>query len=83
MQGLGGYGAWRWIFIIEGIATSVIAAISYFLIPDWPETAKFLTPEERTILLRRLAADAGEAKMTTYNKSAVKRTLKDIKIYLG
>jgi sugar phosphate permease len=83
MAGIGGYGAWRWIFIIEGIGTSVIAAICYFLIPDWPETAKFLKPEERKILLRRLADDAPEGAMTKYNKKAVKLVFTDIKIYLG
>jgi hypothetical protein len=83
MGGIGGYSAWRWIFIIEGIATSVIAAISYFFIPDWPETAKFLTPEEHKVLLRRLASDAPEGGMNKYSKKAVKRIFSDPKIYLG
>lgn len=83
MQGIGGYSAWRWIFIIEGLGTSVIAAISYFFIPDWPETAKFLTPDERKVLLRRLADDSAEGGMTKLDKKAAKRVFSDIKIWLG
>ena len=36
MQGVRNYGGWRWIFILEGIATVVIAFASYWLVPDWP-----------------------------------------------
>ena len=83
MQGLRGYSAWRWIFIIEGCATCAIAACAYFIIPDWPETARFLKPEERVVLLNRLAAEAGEGTMTKASKKAVKLVLTDVKIYLG
>ena len=67
----------------SGLVTSVVAAVSYFLIPDWPETATFLNPEERKLLLHRLRSDAGHGTMNTWNKSAAKRTFSDIKIWLG
>lgn len=35
----------------------VSAAIAYFYIPDHPGTAKFLTPDEQTEVVRRLAED--------------------------
>lgn len=82
MQGVGGYGAWRWIFIIEGLATIVSGTICYFFIPDWPETARFLNPEERAALACRLAIDSGEGEMMGLNKASIFRILKDIKIYL-
>ena len=83
MQGLRGYSVWRWIFIIEGCATCAIAAGAYFIIPDWPETARFLKPEERLVLLDRLATEAGEGTMTKVSKKAAKLVLTDVKIYLG
>lgn len=83
MAGLGGYNGWRWIFIIEGLATVVMAIVSKFLIVDWPETARFLDEEERSLLTRRLAMDAGEASMNRLDKRAVKRAFSDIKIYLA
>lgn len=52
-------------------------------IPDWPETANFLTEDERAMLVGRLALDAGDANMDYLNKKAARRIMKDIKIYLG
>ncbi|KAL4897448.1 major facilitator superfamily domain-containing protein [Aspergillus ambiguus] len=47
MDGVGGYAGWRWIFILEGLLTVVVAFIAPFGIYDSPETASFLTKEER------------------------------------
>ena len=83
MKGLGGYNGWRWIFIIEGIATVVVAALAKLVIVDWPETAGFLDGEERKLLFRRLEEDTGVAKMNWLDKPAAKRVFSDVKIYLG
>jgi peptidoglycan/LPS O-acetylase OafA/YrhL len=83
MSGVGGYGGWRWIFIIEGVATVLLAAASYWIIPDWPETAKFLKADEREMLVRRLAEDAGGARMNKWNQRTSKRIFGDMKIWLG
>lgn len=83
MDNVGGYKAWRWIFILEGLATIVIAIIAKFIIVDWPESAAFLKNEEKAVLLRRLAEDQGEAQMNRLDKKSMKRTFSDPKIYLG
>lgn len=83
MDNVAGYRAWRWIFILEGLATIVLAVIAKFIIVDWPESATFLTDDERALLLRRLAEDQGEAQMSRMDKKALKRTFSDPKIYLG
>ncbi|KAI0428811.1 major facilitator superfamily domain-containing protein [Xylaria sp. FL1042] len=54
LDGLGGLEGWRWIFILEGIATVVIAFAAFFLLYDFPETATFLTEEERAFVIFRL-----------------------------
>lgn len=59
MDGLRGYSGWRWIFIIEGVATAVIAASLYFIAPDFPETATWISPNERAYIKARLEADQG------------------------
>ncbi|KAI6045451.1 MFS general substrate transporter [Pisolithus marmoratus] len=38
---------WSWIFIIEGLVTIVISLIGVFVLVDYPNTAKFLSAEER------------------------------------
>ncbi|KAK2793488.1 hypothetical protein FQN51_001245 [Onygenales sp. PD_10] len=83
MDGVGGYRGWRWIFILEGLVTVISAVASKAIVPDWPETAKFLTDDERKILVRRLAAETDVARMDRLDKVAIKRTFSDVKIYLG
>lgn len=83
MDGIAGYAGWRWIFILEGLATVVVASFSFWIIPDWPQTAKFLKPEERELLLQRLALDTEDANMDHWNKKTAKRVFGDVKIYLG
>lgn len=83
MAGVGGYSGWRWIFIIEGLGTVVVAAASKLFVVDWPETAKFLNDDERHLLLRHLQNDVAEAKMDRLDKKASRRVLRDWKIYAG
>lgn len=83
MAGIGGYDGWRWIFIIEGLATFTFAVISRFFIVDWPETAKFLTPAERQLLIRRLSEDMADARMDRLDSKARRRAFGDWKIYVG
>jgi hypothetical protein len=83
MDGVGGYGGWRWIFIIEGVVTVILGLVTKFWAVDWPETASFLTEEERALLIARLSADTGDAVMNRLDKRAAKRIFSDPKIYLG
>ncbi|KAK9802306.1 putative Major facilitator superfamily domain-containing protein [Seiridium cardinale] len=50
----GNLEGWRWIFILEGIATVIIAAVAFLVLHDFPETATFLTEEERAFVVFRL-----------------------------
>ncbi|KAH9029003.1 MFS general substrate transporter [Lactarius pseudohatsudake] len=51
MGGTDGLLGWSWIFILEGIATVVVGIIAFFVMVDFPSTAKFLTPEERAYVI--------------------------------
>ncbi|KAJ7276348.1 MFS general substrate transporter [Mycena haematopus] len=59
MQGKLGHAAWRWLFYIEGSLTIFIAVCAIFILPDFPTTSKWLTPEERELALLRMTEDAG------------------------
>ena len=50
---------WKWIFILEGLAPVVVSYFLYFLLPDKPETAKFLTKKERAFVVSRMALQTG------------------------
>lgn len=84
MNGLRGYSAWRWLFILEGTLTCVLAFAAYFLISDFPEEAKWLTEEERVYVKERLRADQGGQtadRPTTFRD--IVQVFKDYKIVLG
>lgn len=65
MDGVRGYMGWRWVFIIEGLITSVVAMILFFFISDFPEEVKWLTDEEREFVRAKLARDVGKSAHTT------------------
>ncbi|KAL4886611.1 major facilitator superfamily domain-containing protein [Aspergillus karnatakaensis] len=47
MDGIGGYEGWRWIFILEGLATVVLGVMCFFLLIDTPALSKrWLDPDE-------------------------------------
>ncbi|KAL2827582.1 major facilitator superfamily domain-containing protein [Aspergillus cavernicola] len=47
MDGVGGYEGWRWIFILEGLATVVIGVACFFFLIDTPAlSTRWLEPDE-------------------------------------
>ncbi|KAJ6440721.1 major facilitator superfamily transporter [Purpureocillium lavendulum] len=53
-----GIAGWRWLFIVEGVATVGVALIAYFVLLDYPATSKRLTPEERMLARIRIIHDS-------------------------
>jgi sugar phosphate permease len=82
MDGIAGMPGWAWIFIIEGIATVVAGTFCWWMVFDWPDTARFLTPEERLRLCRRLAEDKQASTYEEYDKRHVYAALRDWKTWL-
>jgi MFS family permease len=86
MDGTKGLRAWRWVFIIEGVITVVIACTAFFIIPDMPRTTKWLTEEERQLATYRLIEDVGEDDWTSSESQSffhgLKLALLDIKTWI-
>jgi hypothetical protein len=61
MDGTRGLGAWRWLFIIEGAATIVIAMCCGFVLPNFPRTTKWLTEEEKALAVWYVAVAPRES----------------------
>lgn len=84
MDGMRGYRGWRWVFILEGTLTCVVAFAFFFLISDFPEEAKWLTREEKQFVKDRLYEDVGDSQQdqpVTF-RSAL-GVLKDYKVIVG
>ena len=59
MGGVAGLAAWRWLFILEGLATVVLGCLALVVLPDFPSTTKWLTDSEKVVAQARLAVDSG------------------------
>jgi ACS family tartrate transporter-like MFS transporter len=55
-----GLSSWRWLLILEGIPAFTSGILAYFVLPDYPEHAKFLTAEEKQWLCAELERERKE-----------------------
>ena len=54
LDGAGGWRAWRWIFLIEGIIPCAFAFVVLVLLPASPSTLRFgFSREEKELAIRR------------------------------
>jgi predicted MFS family arabinose efflux permease len=84
MDGVGGKPGWAWIFILEGLATVVISIISFWMVHDFPDEAKFLSDADRQRVIRRLKLDQqSSAEHEEFKLDYLWATLKDWKTYTG
>ncbi|KAI9663555.1 MAG: hypothetical protein M1831_002564 [Alyxoria varia] len=82
MDGIGGKAGWAWIFILEGLATILIGIASYWLVHDFPDEARFLTPAEKARVTKRLKADGqASARHEKLTKLHIKQAYTDWKTY--
>ncbi|KIV93470.1 hypothetical protein PV10_04682 [Exophiala mesophila] len=53
MDGVSGLRGWRWLYIIEGLITVVIAFAGFWILPKDYNTAYFLNDDDRVVMRRR------------------------------
>ncbi|KAL1631254.1 hypothetical protein SLS54_000013 [Diplodia seriata] len=86
MAGVRGLASWRWLFILEGMATVVAAVIAVFMLPNFPHTTAWLSEQERQLAMWRLEQDAGETDQSEDDNSSLlegfKMAAKEIKVYI-
>ncbi|KAL5421516.1 hypothetical protein PMIN04_005478 [Paraphaeosphaeria minitans] len=82
MDGLGGLNGWRWLFLLEGLPAIILAFVAFW-IPDYPESTKYLTDDERVFWKDRLAASTpkGGKKHENWDWRSLKALGKDPTFY--
>lgn len=58
LAGVHGLAGWKWLFLIEGIASLVVGVAAFFVLHDRIESVSWLNREEKALLARDLEADA-------------------------
>lgn len=86
LAGARGYSAWQWLYILEGAITIFFGMLVIIILPDFPDTWKKLTEDERRVATRRLAIEASEADVDEAGGMSqlrgIKLALTDPKTYL-
>ncbi|KAI0517533.1 major facilitator superfamily domain-containing protein [Xylaria bambusicola] len=57
LGGVQGLSSWRWVFILEGIATILVAVAALFFVSDFPREANWLSENEREFLLKKTESE--------------------------
>ncbi|KAM0787530.1 hypothetical protein ACM66B_003601 [Microbotryomycetes sp. NB124-2] len=86
MDGINGWRGWRYIFLLEGLLTVVVGAVSYFTLVDRPQTAKWLSEDERAWVIYRKATETsttGVGENSHISWRLVKLAFSDFQCWLG
>jgi ACS family tartrate transporter-like MFS transporter len=74
-----GVPSWRWLLILEGIPAVVGGVFTYFLLPNGPAEAAFLSTDERDWLRRELASEEEHKRVGDH--STTRRVLMDRQVW--
>ncbi|KAJ5369664.1 hypothetical protein N7509_014276 [Penicillium cosmopolitanum] len=81
MDGMRGLENWRWIFLLEGIASILIGIFALFFCADFPQQASWLTEDEKAAVIAKTRNFEDDEVSVT--KSDLIASSKDLKLYLA
>ncbi|KAF7552384.1 hypothetical protein G7Z17_g4332 [Cylindrodendrum hubeiense] len=82
LDGVSGIKGWRWLFILQGAVTFVLAIVACYTLPDEPLTTRWLTPEERQLAHDRVARDTVGQRSDGSTWGGLKEAIVDPKVWL-
>ncbi|KAJ1548408.1 hypothetical protein HK405_003322 [Cladochytrium tenue] len=77
MNSAAGLKGWQWLFIIEGIPSVLVGIVILLFMPNYPETAKFLTPEEKAFAIERIGPYAPKGTDKHFDSKQAKKAFGD------
>ena len=76
------FSGWKIMFIVLGLVTVVIGFVTFFLLPDTPMKASFLSESEKVMLLKHVAVNQTGIRNKHYKMSQALEILLDIQLWL-
>ncbi|KAF1851996.1 high-affinity nicotinic acid transporter [Cucurbitaria berberidis CBS 394.84] len=80
MDGLAGLSAWRWIYILEGIATILFSGVVWYFLPDFPKSPRsnrWFTEREQEFIETRLPESAPMTSDPNFSSKEIKTVLSE------
>ncbi|KAG1763322.1 MFS general substrate transporter [Suillus occidentalis] len=77
-----GFEPWQWLMIITATMTMILAISFWFLFPDSPTNAWFLTPDERVKAVQRLKENQTGVENKHFKMEQMIEALTDLKTWL-
>ncbi|MCK9684453.1 MFS transporter [Scleromatobacter humisilvae] len=77
LSGAAGLQGWQWLFILEALPSLVLGVLAWFWLEDRVKNAQWLTPQERDLIARDIAAEESHKA-----DGSLGRVLSDGKIWL-
>ncbi|KAG1740624.1 MFS general substrate transporter [Suillus lakei] len=77
-----GFEPWQWLMIITGLITLILAISFWFLFPDSPTNAWFLTPDERAKAVQRIKENQTGVENKRFKMEQMIEALTDPKTWL-
>ncbi len=80
MEGVAGFHGWQWMFVLQGLPSSIMGIACYLLLQDKPEDAKWLNANEKKVLRDHL--DHDHAPVEGAGHGSFMLSLRDPKVYV-
>jgi sugar phosphate permease len=82
MSAVGGLRGWQWLYLAEAAPSVVAGFIAMFFLADGPHKAKWLNPDERALLVKRLAEDETGKRSTGGHHHSLTGAFRSPKVWL-
>ncbi|RDW61479.1 pantothenate transporter-2 [Coleophoma crateriformis] len=82
VSGKGGLSGWQWMFLVEGLLTIVTGEALFFLLPDFPSQAIWLTADEKAFIEARLPGNSLNPEKRISIWREIVEVMKDVKTWL-
>lgn len=82
LDGFGGLQGWQWMFAMEGIPAVALAFVVWFKLPDRPTAAKWLSVDDKALLLAQLDSEDDGAKAESGGIKALLPVIRDRQLWL-
>ncbi|KAF6239728.1 hypothetical protein HO173_002274 [Letharia columbiana] len=81
MNGINGLSGWQWLVILEGIPACAAGLVVLLILPDYPESARWLIDEEKELARERVRFCGSSADDMAITWVDAKETLTEWRLY--